>query len=151
MVSPRVRNLLADESGMTLVELLNVLVLMGILLLMAVPSYLGLKDRSNQAAAKSNLRSIVPAVVLYGTDNQPNSPLDPDNNPATTGYMAMTPTLLQTHYDPTLDPTKYAIANTSDSSYCIYTWVDAWTASKNGPNAPINITLNSSFNPATCS
>ena len=151
MVPPRVRKLMADESGMTLLELLDVLVIMGILLLIAVPSYLGLKDRTNQAAAKSNLGAIVPAVVLYGADNQPNSRTDPNGNPSDSGYANLTPALLQTHYDPTLDPTKYAVANATSTGYCLYTWVDAWTAAKNGPNAPVTVSLSSSFNPATCS
>jgi prepilin-type N-terminal cleavage/methylation domain-containing protein len=151
VLPPRTRRLLADESGMTLVEMLNVLVIMGILLLIATPSYLGLRDRSNQSAAKANLRAILPAVVLYGADNVPLSSNDPDGDPNDNGYTNLTPTLLQTHYDPTLDPTKYQVADATSTGYCVYTWVDAWTASKAGPDQPINVSLSSTFDPVSCS
>jgi type II secretory pathway pseudopilin PulG len=136
---------------MTLMELLDVVVIMGVLLAIAVPSYMGMKDRSNQSVAKANLRNALPAVVLYGADNQPNGQYDPDGISGDVGYENMTPNLLQSKYDPTLDPTKYAVSSPTSSSYCIYTWHDAWTAAKAGPSAPITVTLNSSFNPATCS
>ena len=54
-----------DERGFTLVELMVVVLIIAILVAIAIPTFLGARDRANDRAAQSNLRFAFIAVRTY--------------------------------------------------------------------------------------
>jgi type IV pilus assembly protein PilA len=58
----KLKTRLASEQGFTLIELLVVIVILGILVAIAVPSYLAFRGNAQDAAGKSNVRSAIPAA-----------------------------------------------------------------------------------------
>ena len=99
------------------------IIIIGILLAIAIPSYLSFRARAERSAAQANVRASIPGVEAYYADH------------TATGYSGLTLGELQASYDAGIKNINVVRATTA--SYCVQSIVGQATYKKGGPAADI--------------
>ena len=113
------------EDGFTLVELVVVIVIMAILLAVAVGFQIGARERANDATARANIRTAMPAIEAYRTDNGT--------------YAGMTEAGLKSQYSPGVQ--GIVVVSTGANAYCVRATEGGRAWFRLGPDGPITQTV----------
>jgi type IV pilus assembly protein PilA len=97
----KLRQRSSSESGFTLVELLVVMLILGILAAIAIPTFFNQRDKARDASAKEAARTAQTAMETYAIDHQGK-------------YTGADATALDA-IEPTLDPAKLAVTAAADN------------------------------------
>lgn len=140
LLTSRLRRRLAGEQGFTLIELLIVVQVLGILTMLAVPTYLSSKAKAQMSTAQSNVRSAQTAAEMWYASTT-------GGNGTYTGLMR-SKLQLET---PGVASNIMAVSVNAGAGYCLEDTVGAYTYDYIGGTAtPLGAYKTGTVQAATC-
>lgn len=105
----KLRERSGSESGFTLVELLVVMLILGLLAAIAIPSFFNQRDKARDADAKEAVRTAQTAIETFATDN----------NGSYAGATAGTPTSDLNKIESTLNDSTISVVASGPDTYTV--------------------------------
>jgi type IV pilus assembly protein PilA len=111
------KRMASEESGFTLVELLVVMLILGLLAAIAIPSFFNQRDKAKDADAKEAARTAQTAVETWATDHEGKYNGDGTQAPTAADLKTIEPALNNANIsNVTVTADSYSVTTTSDTA-----------------------------------